>query len=1272
LALLGGCSSTNDKENTNAFYLTPLQTSSTKVSNVDLVSGAVTLNSSDIASKKQLSFTRVYSSNLNDSNQTLGNFTHNFNKQINPKIDLEKEPLASSLFATAKEACETGWGELAPKVLLGKLENAQAIYNATKEVCDIYENGNIKASMLIKNKDTQALASNSLKLLKNPNGTELLFFKNKEGLWENSTKSPIGFEETSEGYVLTLPNDSMETYNAEGYLTKISQAGQNLTLSYNGKQQLTTLTNSFGQSIKLVYDANTSLLLEVKSYDDTKVLYTYNEKNQLTTVTYPDNSTKSYSYDDKGKLTAIKDTSGTTVKTYTYNDESKVTDIASANGANAQTLSYSKENTTITQNGIESTYNFLIQHSLAKTASITDDEGTATYTYDANGYPLTSTSKLGVITQSTYNDRGLLVAQVNKAGSTSEEITLKSYHQTLHKPTKVVKAGVATFYEYNDNGQLTKKTQGSVSPSYKTISAKKMFAYTARSLKSTGDIQTKESSYEYNDLGLLSGTTQPNGAKTSSKYDAQGNPTENTNALGFTTKTTKFDKAGRALESIDINGKVSTTSYDNMGRVITSTVDGQTTTYEYDSNGRTTKTTYPDGLETYSKYDTSGNVKESGDNQGAKTLNTYDSNNNLIKTETYKDDVLTNKSQTEYDNKNRVIATIDSFDNKTLFTYNAKGQKTKTIDALGRVTTYEYDSLGQLIKETNPEQKTTEYTYNTKGQKTEVITPNKTAFTFDYDALQRVTSKSNPDRGETTYTYDISDNIATETNAKGETKTYTYDLANRKTSTSYDDASLNETYEYDQGENAKGKLTKISDASGSLEFSYDAKGNLATKTQTIDNKTFTTTYTYNSQDKLITQTYPSGKTLSYDYNAQGELNSISIDGSPYITDIKTNQNGLVSYTYADSSTHTREYDTNGRVTKLIYPNYTEEVNYNKVSNITSITADSKTKTYNYDLIDRLTSYDSNATDYQRFTYDANGNRLILRGLTSDNNASALLSVGLTPVENYTYTDNTNTLTGIKYYHTIDENTTNITKDINYTYDATGNIVDDGTHTYTYDSRNRLVSVDSNITYQYNYDNKRVSKTVNGITTYYIYEAHKLIGEYDQDANPIKEYIYFNDTPLATTTATETYKIYADHLDTPRRVADNANNIVWSWESSPFGETTPTGTLSFNLRFLGQYFDVETRTHYNINRDYNPVTGRYVQSDPIGFDGGVNGYLYANGNSVINVDKEGLIIGSVLKAAKECIKNPKKCKKSFCNTLNSGMHSVCDTVRSCKGTETMLI
>lgn len=107
-------------------------------------------------------------------------------------------------------------------------------------------------------------------------------------------------------------------------------------------------------------------------------------------------------------------------------------------------------------------------------------------------------------------------------------------------------------------------------------------------------------------------------------------------------------------------------------------------------------------------------------------------------------------------------------------------------------------------------------------------------------------------------------------------------------------------------------------------------------------------------------------------------------------------------------------------------------------------------------------------------------------------------------------------------------------------------------------------------------------------------------------------------------------VYADQVNTAREITNSAGALVWRADATePFGSNLPNenpsslGTFNYNLRFPGQYFDFETLLHYNYFRDYDPQTGRFIQSDPIGLGGGLNTFAYVGDNPVIKVDSDGL-------------------------------------------------
>ena len=139
------------------------------------------------------------------------------------------------------------------------------------------------------------------------------------------------------------------------------------------------------------------------------------------------------------------------------------------------------------------------------------------------------------------------------------------------------------------------------------------------------------------------------------------------------------------------------------------------------------------------------------------------------------------------------------------------------------------------------------------------------------------------------------------------------------------------------------------------------------------------------------------------------------------------------------------------------------------------------------------------------------------------------------------------------------------------------------------------------------------------------------GDHADAGKPTHQAIWLGDIPVAVVgsnspigTAASSNQtlnyIEADHLNTPRVVIDPDRNVaIWSWDihGEAFGASQPNEDpdgdgkpFTLDLRFPGQRYDSATGLYQNDHRDYDPQTGRYLQSDPIGLNGGASGHEHS--------------------------------------------------------------
>jgi RHS repeat-associated protein len=252
-------------------------------------------------------------------------------------------------------------------------------------------------------------------------------------------------------------------------------------------------------------------------------------------------------------------------------------------------------------------------------------------------------------------------------------------------------------------------------------------------------------------------------------------------------------------------------------------------------------------------------------------------------------------------------------------------------------------------------------------------------------------------------------------------------------------------------------------------------------------------------------------------------------------------------------------------------------------------------------------------------YDASGNRLSLtRGAGG---SISQMSYAYAPLSNL-----------------LSEISTNGAASRSLTHDASGNLIEDVragyVYRYAYDASNRLSEVTKDgipsATYLYNGFGQLASRTLTAAsatpgTTHYLYDTggHLIVEADGATGQTLREYLWLDHLPVAVIEGEALYHVVTDHLYRPVAMYDSSGTEVWSAVFEPFGALhSVSGPLTLDLRFPGQFFELESGLHYNWHRHYDPTLGRYTQPDPIGLNGGSNRFAYARSSPLMNIDPDG--------------------------------------------------
>ena len=610
---------------------------------------------------------------------------------------------------------------------------------------------------------------------------------------------------------------------------------------------------------------------------------------------------------------------------------------------------------------------------------------------------------------------------------------------------------------------------------------------------------------------------------------------------------------------------------------------------------------------------------------------------------------------------NDLVTETDARGNITTYTVDEDTSRNEEVtDRCGNKTAYEYDASGRTTKVTSKAADGAElahvsYAYDTFDNLTQIVRGDGMKYVLAYNAYHNLESIGVDGEEEklVQYTYKTGNGrLKGITYANGDRMSVTYNSAGQMTGEKWFDKDDNLTAHYKYVYDGQGNIVRSLDMLARKEYTYSYEDGKITRAAECDIAF--------GADEIVTSKVLVSSVL-YTYDAEGTLTRKRIrlaDGTERtvwfettddntVAKLQVGEKTVTSHSKADSFGRkvfdelqlgtgfvSRQFSYHaGDVTEVHKD--TENLRSSPTTQLVSqiVLSDGRTLTYEYDAEERITKVTDSVDGVTEYTYDAMGQLLtetvngeVVNEMVYDNYGNILQKNGI----RYTYSEVWNDRLAFYDGEQI-------------TYDAQGNPLNYLGHTLTWEKGRQLKSFDG-ISYTYNANGIRTSKTVDGVRHDYLLDGVNILRETWDDN--VLETLYDNEDSVCGIIYNGVpYYFHKNLQGDIIAIADQNGKVVARYTYDAWGKcqisvkSTNAAIAEINpYRYRGYYFDTEIGMYYLQSRYYDANVSRFISvDDPTIINNALNTssmstnkYCYCQNSPSNDTDECGTIAGAIVK------------------------------------------